>query len=302
MYELKEIIDFSLKYQQPDTVIYALDFLSFTSGRETNFDFDSSLFSSEWNIVPAFARYLLSFDSLKRSLDTVLENRKGGNPVGSNEMNNCDGARVVFELSNQREMFEAGLGKMYERGGVYNCYAYSEDRLERFRSTLVDLLKSGASVALYITPVHAYQILGIEFAGLLPTYNQWRKDVSDIVRELRNDPVLGDRLIAAWDFSPPLGVNTEPVPSLPDELMAGYFDAGHCTHWIGTKVIDSLMGNRLVDDQLQGYELGIPTSAANFSLLNEQLDRYKEKHPEAVIEVNRIYEKYKPKAACFVSQ
>ena len=68
MYELKEIIDFSLKYQQPDTVIYALDFLSFTSGRETNFDFDSSLFSSEWNIVPAFARYLLSFDSSVRNV------------------------------------------------------------------------------------------------------------------------------------------------------------------------------------------------------------------------------------------
>jgi hypothetical protein len=82
------------------------------------------------------------------------------------------------------------------------------------------------------------------------------------VAELRQNSEVGDRLIAAWDFSPPVGLNTEVIPTAPDDQMAGYFDAGHHTHWVGTRVLDSLRENRLTDEGLQGYRLGEASSAA----------------------------------------
>jgi len=298
MYELQEIINYSLKYQQPETVFYSVDFLAFSSARTTSADYDASLFASEWNLVPALARYLLSFDSLERAINTFIANIKGEAPSDSNEMNNCDGTRVILRIKDQRKMFQTGLGKMYEKGGVYNCYNYTQDRIDSFRSSLVALLESDVSVAIYMSPVHAFQLLGIESAGLLPTFNQWRRDISDVVSELKKDPELGDRLIAAWDFTLPLGVNIETVSSLPDDVMIGYFNSDHHTHLIGSSVINSLMENRLVDDQLKGYQLGVASSNANIDLLYEQLNHYKDTHPEIVTEVIGIHEKYSSKTAC----
>jgi hypothetical protein len=302
MYEIKEVIDFSLEYQAPDTALYAVSFSEFTSRRTTNADYDSSLFASEWNLIPSFARYLLSLDSLINAAKTLRANIQGYPPGDTDDIHNCDGTRTVLRISGQQEIFEASIARMYRKIGTYNCYDYSADRLARFRSSLIALLESGASVALYIPPIHAYQMVGIESASLLPTFNQWRHDISDIVAELRHDPKLGDRLIAAWDFSLPVGVNTETVPLRPDELMVGYYDSGHHTPRIGTDVINSLMEDRLVNDQLEGYELGVASSNANIEQLQAQLDRYKETHPQVVAKINGIRDRYRLNTACEVSQ
>ncbi|MDJ0746376.1 MAG: hypothetical protein QNJ32_23845 [Xenococcaceae cyanobacterium MO_167.B27] len=232
IYEIYQVYNYARKKQALKTVVFPLDFLTFTDKRTVSGDFKSSQFYLKpysWG----FLKYNLSIDQLFLSLKTIKNNLEGI------KANNSSGFMPFGkEVEDYRKAFDGILtGNFLVNQQTYAGYSYSQNRLDLFRKIVADCLANDIELYLFISPVHARQLEAISIMGLFPTFEQWKQDLVTIVEEEATK--LNKPAPLLWDFSGYNSITTEAIP-LPGETgtMQWYRESSHYSKKLGDILLD----------------------------------------------------------------
>ena len=146
----------------------------------------------------------------------------------------------------------------------------------------------GVDLRLFISPVHAWQLLAIDAAGLWPSFDAWKKElVVRLERDRQAHP--GRRAFPLWDFSGFNAVTTEAIPPPGDTttLMRYYWESSHYRKEAGDQVLSKLLGDDAVPAGF-GVQLDTANIEPHLGSLREGLAAYRRQHPDAVAEISRV--------------
>jgi hypothetical protein len=168
-----------------------------------------------------------------------------------------------------------------EEGG-YRPLADFARLLQLAREQRIDL-------RLFISPVHAWQLLTIEEAGLWPLFEEWKRGlVAALEEDRRAHP--DEPPCVLWDFSGFNPVTTEALPAPGDRstLMRYYWESSHYRKEAG----DLVLSRVLAAGPPAPADFGVPLDARNvereLALLREGLADYRRRHPDAAAEIARV--------------
>jgi hypothetical protein len=141
---------------------------------------------------------------------------------------------------------------------------------------------------LFISPVHAWQLLAIDAAALWPSFEVWK---SELVVRLEQDRQAhpGGRAFPLWDFSGFNPVTTEAIPPPGDTttLMRYYWESSHYRKEAGDLVLSRVLGGDGVPAGF-GVQLDTANLEPHLASLREGLAAYRRQHADAVAEVARV--------------
>jgi hypothetical protein len=228
IYEMTQVARYVAAHQTPKRVIIGLDFAAFGSARTGNGDYADSGFAGRSLGIIALQR-LLSAQSLNDSIGTVRDSvRKRISPFS--KYGNYDPGRANAPVDFHAQ-FVASLDAYLT---TYATFRYDRENLALLRDAVAELTQKGTQVVLFISPLHALHLDAIELAGLQPTYDAWKRDVTRLAT---------DGGIALWDFSYLNTVTLDPVPpGKADGTMAWYWDAAHYKAATGDLIVCRMFG------------------------------------------------------------
>jgi hypothetical protein len=159
---------------------------------------------------------------------------------------------------------------------------------EEFSRILELARRYDVDLRLFISPVHAWQLLTIDAAALWPSFEAWK---SELVMRLEQDRQAhpGGRAFPLWDFSGFNAVTAEPIPAAGDTttLMRYYWESSHYRKEAGDLVLSRVLG---ADAGPAGF--GVQIDAANLephlASLREGLAAYRRQQPDAVAQIARV--------------
>lgn len=239
MVEIAAMVRHTLETAHPKTIIFGLDLLAFSDEYAARHDFEWSPLSDR-SAFDMHMKLLFSRKITSLSFKTISENLRGRKAV-------YDARGGLFHLSfddqgGHRAMFNSSLTPR-----SYARFHYNQDRFELFRDVVTEAVASGATVHLYISPVHAWTVEAFSVLGLDARFNQWKRDLTTLTADLSTQCPTGRDCIDLWDFSGFNSVTTEPVPPYGDTTrMLNYWENSHATRRVGNWVLDRLF-NRPTD-------------------------------------------------------
>ena len=285
VYEIEKVMNYSLQHQKPEWMIWGLDFVSFTGQVTVSDNYKDSLFSGpgkSW-----FFKYLLDPSTFKLAIENTYMNIAGEHHQYGDKHGFLH--KKVKEID-PRFLFDKVLIKTYlSRKTTYGAYKYSEDRLDRFRYVLEAYAKSKIKMFLFISPVHARQLEAIRALGLWTLYEQWKRDIVDVVEVVNKDT---DGEVVLWDFSGYTTITTEPVPMKDARVpMQWYWESAHYKKEVGGYVVRKMFNKEVEHIPV---DFGVLLDSANIdeNLEKTRIDReaYAKEFVFEVSEVSRLVE------------
>lgn len=284
MYELHKVIDYAIKHQSPEIMIMGLDFLMFTSQRELHKDFNGSLFSPEVSYSQLAAQYLSDFSVLKESLLTVYYRYQGHTTKVVNARGYLDKAdtHVIH-----RELFDQILTQNFlVRHDTYAGYQHSKQREQLFADSIEKILVHGVELKIFISPIHARQEEALVVTGLYETYENWKKEIVNIIAEQQR---RHNKKIHFCDYSGYTSITTEDVPSDSATKMQWYWESSHYKKALGDLIIDDLLSTNKVSPLVGNCQLNSENIAAHLENIRARQQAYGRSHEFEVSEVRRLY-------------
>jgi hypothetical protein len=249
MYELAHVFRYALEYARPRRVLLFLDFLIFSSARQTNRDFAKSLLNPARPIVEYHLDNLLSWRASLASLKAIrfwwIGHRSTRSQRGFREsLHTQDHFRRSGNSKPQkvRERFEATLRAFLTSPYRYDQYEYSPERVELLRQIVRTSRDQRLELVIAIPPVHALQLEAIRAAGLWETFEGWKRDVVRVVAE-ESSAQSGWRT-EVHDFTGYTIPRIEAVPAPGEEReMRAYWDSSHFKRELGDRVLSELLAS-----------------------------------------------------------
>ena len=284
-------------------VVLILDFFSFDTGRRKESGFETERLRLEPGLIPNtgmikdISTVLFSYDSLQASIDTLNHQNKPFYWYLSN------GSRDAAYLQQQIED-KGGHFKAFE--SVLTSALTAEDGLVRFdyghgNGKKTDVLKWFQNLVLFcaeeqielyalISPIHSQRLELLWQLGLWPTYEQWKRDVTHIIEEIKKKGNLTTR-IELWDFSGFNEISMERVPGVGNVLnrMDWYWEASHYKRRTGDLMLDRvLMGKRVDNIPEFGVRISIDGIESHLKAIRQQRQRYAQARPEETEYLNTL--------------
>ncbi|MBN2825239.1 MAG: hypothetical protein JXQ76_07950 [Campylobacterales bacterium] len=249
IFELEKILAYIFNQQKElQTIIYGVDFLTFSNRRMFNEQFFQSTYDTNNTTILLLFKTLSSFDTLKDSLDNLKLNYQqqpssyinGYYHTNNNQSYNYPNAFTKILTNN-----------FFVNPQTYGCYHYSQDRVKRFRDMLINSAKHQIKLKLFISPIHYRQLLALYHLGLFEQYLQWMEDITTIVKEVNQN---FNATIELYDFSGINAMTTEKITT----KMHYYWESSHYKTTLGNLVIDRLynqnqLGTDLLKSNTQAY-------------------------------------------------
>ncbi len=287
MLEQAEVMDFALDHNDPDLVVWGLDFLMFSDRRGYSQDFADSQFAGQRFAVVA-ARYLLSMDTTIASVRTLGHNLAGADAPDAAWVN-AGGLRLTaFSGIPPRTLFRKVLAQGFLVGpALYLRYRYSPERLRLLEREVAALARAGTRTVLFVPPVHARQLEAIRVMGLWDVYEGWLADLAAI-----GDRYTDNDQVTVWNFSGYSEVTTELVPAanIPDTTLDGYWESSHYKPALGSRLLCTVLDADCDADPLPGTPLMSDTLPTILSDMESGRASYLADQPEEAEEVFRLCE------------
>lgn len=158
--------------------------------------------------------------------------------------------------------------------------------LDELRSIATRASMRGFRLTFVLNPIHARHTYLYAAAGLWPFYEEWKRDLMEIVR---TDP----QRISLWDFSGVSPCTAEPMPPIADSAisMRWYRESAHFRVALGDQVIERVLG--LPSDGAcpgLGEPLTADTIEAALASQKRALAHWTATHPEDVSEIDEAAE------------
>ena len=261
-------------------IVYGLDLLTFSDKRTPDHRFDQSLYNPDTNPAKAHLDILFSRTTLNDSIDTVRGNL-------SNKNNNYWHNGFLYKGNsriNHRRMFDRVLKNNFLiTRETYGCFAYDPHRFETFKNLVTAAADKGVTVKLFVSPVHARQLVALDMLGHTETYLQWLRALTAFTHQLATQTGADLEL---WDFSGFNHVTTEAIPEAPTQ-MRYYWESSHYTTEAGTLVLRTMntgtpaatgFGVKLTPDNIDAHIEAFKTGKT----------RYQRDYPQEIKEVQAL--------------
>jgi hypothetical protein len=159
---------------------------------------------------------------------------------------------------------------------------------EEFSRILELTRRHDVDLRLFISPVHAWQLLAIDAAALWPSFEAWKRELAArLEKDRQSHP--GRRTFPLWDFSGFNGVTTEAIPPPGDTttLMRYYWESSHYRKEAGDLVLSRVLCDGAVPAGF-GVQLATANLAPHLESLREGLAAYRRQYPDAVAEIAQV--------------
>jgi len=251
-----------------NVALIGLDFFMFNAHREKNIfkttvlDFDSKrlITSEDGSCAKTFLYDLLEFigpAGLKASIATVLEQEI----LPLSPLYYIDGLRDDAFLKHRQSM--TGSRFMFRRqekdylqkkwrSGNLKRYCFAVDggnsTLDTFREMVRFAYNKGIDLRFFITPEHARMALAIRESGLWPQFEEWKKEMVNILYEEAKHHHASPFVL--WDFSGFNHITMEVIPSDSDMTpMHWYWEGAHYKRELGDIITSYVIGGEKIDKE-----------------------------------------------------
>jgi hypothetical protein len=159
--------------------------------------------------------------------------------------------------------------------------------LQLFRDMVSGCRARGVNLIVFIPPVHALQLEAIRVARLWPVFEQWKRDLAQLV-------ATEDPSVLLWDFSGYTGPRAESVPPNGDKTtrMKWYIDSSHFTPAFGHLVLEQALASSPRSGDAPAQFLGVllkSDSVGNdLNDIRRDRDSYAASHSEEVTWVTEL--------------
>jgi hypothetical protein len=263
--EIQHFLSHAMAQGRLKKAIIGLDFFMFNADyvQQHVKDFDDSILSYPGDPNPyregvSMLSIAMSRDTLAASLATFFNNLPGlandRNLPPSNLPAN-QRHEILYELADYLDIVyfpkETGRFTFYNqpRGNMF----------EYVRKIIRFCYQHNIETKFFISPIHAWQLEGIDAAGLWPKFEYWKKNLAAIMEDeatQHNSPAF-----QLWDFTGYNSVTTEAVPPCNShEIMEGYLEAAHYKPAVGRLVLERALGQ---DDEDVPDDFGVLITALN---------------------------------------
>lgn len=271
MAEVRAVADYVFANQSPRQVILGVDFLMFSTMRDTSGDFEQSAFAGTPNLI-VYLRRALSYAAISDAAETLVFNLNGerseqrADGFVDRRINLADGYNA------RQAIIRTLQDKFLVDPETYGGFSYDPSRTREVGALAARMCEEDRELLVFVTPIHAWQLEAIYQLGLGLAYERWRRDLVETLE--------GHSCAALWDFSGFNSVTSEPVPQ--DGPMQGYFETSHFTPLVGGMVLDRLLsdGEDAPDDF--GIQLTGASIAERITELGRNRERYRQASPDDV--------------------
>ena len=252
--------------------VIGLDFLMFNANREAVvfgtevLDFDEKqlvLSRSDrcWRTLLYNARNLFGDSGLFYSVYTVSHqlgpaDERNVNKTGDwQALYDKDGLRSYYPLGAQIALDILGARIPFEQEGGYvkkvlrpppderYCFtrAGQPNTMDTFRDMVRFVRQSGVDVQFYLEPVHARMLLALQYAGLWPQFEDWKRGIVKVLAEEGEES--GQSQFPVWDFSGFNAITSEHLPDVDDKSTAlrWFWEAAHYKRETGDLILDRVL-------------------------------------------------------------
>ena len=284
MYEIRRIAEYALLNQNLDVVLLSLDFVAFNADLIYEEDFSDSPLA-ETVSLSSLAKYLVSLQTLRESLDTLKGNTRG------NAETCVDTGKHVrkYKQKPARVAFD-GILRQYSKG-PYKRHASGDFHLRHLASLLRDLADADVAVYAFISPAHVVHFELMKEMDLLDEYEDWKRDLVRLFAEANQD-LPEQQHAVLWDFSGFSEITTEKVPPPGDEsFMRWYSDSSHANPSVGTMMTNKIFGLRSETTETVaafGVQLSTDNIEATIEKARRDSERYRRENPAEIARIQKI--------------
>ncbi len=228
------------------------------------------------------ATTMLSLDALNGSFRTILnQHDPDATRLTSLGFNTAAGFRALVRSDGEYNLF---VDK--DRVKVTEIIQWSAEPRMEFKplARAISLaLQHGAAVTVVIIPVSADEMEVYRQAGVMKLYDDWRKQVTDIVAAASHSGS-----VTLWDFSAPSPYTTESLPPRGDRTtqLHWFWESNHFRSALGDVLIRRIFDNEPADFGTVVTPDTLPEIQAYERALRQQ---YEEARPQDVKRVADLY-------------
>ena len=174
----------------------------------------------------------------------------------------------------------------------YNTFSFGErddplTPLNLLRSLIRDAYQEGITVTLFISPVHAYLLEALAYAGLWPDFEQWKTGLVGMLQE--EAKAAGQQPFALWDFTGYDRYTTDDVPPQGSgEIMLTFWEPSHFRPHLGEKVLERMFIGRDAENRDFGIKLSAQNIQRHLSNTRQLRKVYQQTHAKEVARIKRI--------------
>lgn len=274
MAELARAAQYAARHQSPKLVVVGLDLMMFGTRTATGGDFERSGFAgaSPW---PVYARRLLSLQAFDDSGWVLFSSVKGLRQSFAKDGSYDIGARKK-SFDHRAEMDSAIRSQLAPTtmDKTYAGFRYVPERMEDLKRLLAAFDPAKTRVVLALTPIHAKVLEAKAAAGLMPVWEQWKRDLAATVAGSKAE---------LWDFSGYNPITSEDIPRDPVTRMRWYWDGSHFTKAAGTLMLDRVLNAK--GDESFGIRLSPDNVESVIARIRAERAAYAASHAGEVAEV-----------------
>jgi hypothetical protein len=274
MAELARTAEYAARHQSPRLVVVGLDLMMFGSRTATGGDFERSGFAgaSPW---PVYARRLLSLQAFDDSGWVLFSSVKGMRQSFAKDGTYDIGARKKT-FDHRAEMDGVIRSQLAPTTSTktYAGFRYAPERMEDLRRLLAAFDNGRTRIVLVVTPIHAKVLEAKAAAGLMPAWEQWKRDLAVTVAASKAE---------LWDFSGANAITTEAIPRDPGQRMRWYWDGSHFSKAAGDLILERIITGQ--GDASFGTRLTPDNVEAVITRIRAERVAYAESHPDEVADV-----------------
>lgn len=287
IYETFRAFEFANKQSNLDTVVIGLDAISFYSGKTIGGDYNESKFSKSHNDLKIISNEIFSKNKVIESLLTInfnLEDKRDEH-ITSGFFTRKDSTKYTL-----RELFTKTLEEFLAREDLYPGLYDSPERIELLKE-IFNQRKDNTKLYLFISPVHAFQLEGMDSINRFSKFEQWKRDLVKAVEEdAEKNP--NKQPIVLWDFSGYNSFTTEKIPPAGSkEKMKWYWESSHYKNELGDIILDTMFNNHSKNKDAPkdfGVVINSDNIESHLEKIRTEQARYKQNFPQEVEEVKRL--------------
>ena len=293
MYVTRRFLEHAEELHSLKQVMLGLDFFTFNVYRQQAPDYRGDFLiinddgSSNRNFnMKILAASLLSTDALKASYNTIFSKKKYPLGISKNGMftgpvgkNNLRKSFSYMEKLYLQHVYLVGRNREY----AFINPDTGVSSLDEFRKIIIYCREHQIDLKLFISPPHARHQEIIRVLGLWPLFEQWKRELVQILQEENYGAPL-------WDFS---GYNSMTTVDISTDGGSFYRDSTHYHPSIGNMILSRIFhyseenvpadfGRVLNSDNMEDNLL---------SIRNEQ-EKYQVKYPMDVMDIELVAEEY----------